>query len=123
MSKIKTSKVEPRTPQGTLVLGSDEGTIMFEGTVVIPGYAAETNGQITADVIDTGPNAAGYLKFDGEERVRWSGGMVYIYKILHMRGNTIQDVGDPVYSEDAANKQYVDDKIAELEARISALGG
>ena len=36
MSKIKTSKVEPRTPQGTLVLGSDEGTVMFEGTVVLP---------------------------------------------------------------------------------------
>ncbi len=36
MSKIKTSKVEPRTPQGTLVLGADEGTVMFEGTVVLP---------------------------------------------------------------------------------------
>jgi len=123
MSKIKTNRLEPRATNGSLTIGNPESYTTFEGQVVIPGYAAKNNGQITADVIDTGPNAAGYLKFDGEERVRWSGGMVYIYKILHMRGNTIQDVGDPVYSEDATNKQYVDDKIATLEARIAALGG
>ena len=36
MSKIKTGRVEPRTPEGTLVLGSENGTVMFEGTVVMP---------------------------------------------------------------------------------------
>jgi hypothetical protein len=36
MSKIKTGRVEPRTPEGTLVIGNPSGTVMLEGTVVFP---------------------------------------------------------------------------------------
>ena len=42
MSKIKTTNLEPRTKQGTLTIGTNEGpsTTRFEGAVVIPGYAS-----------------------------------------------------------------------------------
>ena len=47
MSKIKTTKLEPRAEEGTLTIGTDEGpsTTQFEGTVLIPGYA-------TVDYVD-----------------------------------------------------------------------
>ena len=41
MAKIKTTKLEPRAPQGTLTIGTEEGpsTTQFEGTVILPDYA------------------------------------------------------------------------------------
>ena len=38
MSKIKTTRLEPRTETGTLTIGNPTGGVTFEGDVVIPNY-------------------------------------------------------------------------------------
>jgi hypothetical protein len=41
LSKIKANRIQGRTDSGTLTVGNDEGSVVLEGTVVIPGYVTE----------------------------------------------------------------------------------
>ena len=109
MSKIKTSKVEPRTPQGTLVLGSEDGTVMFEGTVVVPQQETTKTSHI-----DSG-NEAMIIIVGDKNMVRVSSKTVTLYGALIMGHNPINYVADPEYDDDAATKGYVDRMIAEAK--------
>ncbi len=65
MSKIKSTRLEPRTTEGTLTIGTDEGpsTTQFEGTVILPEYATmEYVDQIVAG--DISGELASYQKRD-----------------------------------------------------------
>jgi hypothetical protein len=53
MSKIKANRIQGRTDSGTLTVGNDEGSVVLEGAVVIPGYVTEDRlDQIIAGDID-----------------------------------------------------------------------
>ena len=80
MSKIKTTKLEPRSEEGTLTIGAEPGTTQFEGTVIIPGYATKdyVQGIVSGDIaveLDAYQNRSerdkvdGYAGLDGTGRV------------------------------------------------------
>ena len=80
MSKIKTTKLEPRSEEGTLTIGAEPGTTQFEGTVIIPGYATKdyVQGIVSGDIaveLDAYQNRLernavdGYAGLDGTGRV------------------------------------------------------
>ena len=113
-------------------------------------YLEKTGGEMTDDLeIKGGPEIGGaniYLWNNGFTRYGWGdspsqlyGGYVFMRdenifeigtynnKTLRFKGSSeflsAPQVPEPTDDAHATNKKYVDDRIAELEARITALGG
>ena len=115
MSKIKSTRLEPRAPQGTLTIGTDEGpsTTQFEGTVILPEYATlEYVDQIVAG--DISGELASYQKRD-EKNV--AGGYAGLDNTGRVPANRIDT--DVIDAEVAEHHDQIDTntaKIAQLES-------
>ena len=74
MSKIKANRLEPRSEDGTLTIGTPNGATMFEGDVNIPEYATT---EWVLDVIteDIAPELLEYQKRDEKNKANGYAGL------------------------------------------------
>ena len=74
MSKVKTNRLEPRSEDGTLTIGTPNGAVMFEGDVNIPQYATT---EWVVDIIteDIAPELQHYQKRDEKDKAHGYAGL------------------------------------------------
>ena len=115
MSKIKSTRLEPRTPQGTLTIGTEEGpsTTQFEGTVIIPDYATIEY----VDQIVTGDIAVELGAYQSRDEKNQAAGYAGLDDTGRVPANRIDT--DTIESEVADHHERIDTntaKIAQLES-------
>ena len=111
MSKIKSTRLEPRAPQGTLTIGTDEGpsTTQFEGTVILPEYATlEYVDQIVAG--DISGELASYQKRDEKNADGGYAGLDASGRVPASRVDT-----DVIDAEVAEHHDLINTNIAKIE--------
>lgn len=74
MSKVKTNRLEPRSEDGTLTIGTANSATMFEGDVQIPEYAT-TEWVINLITQDIAPELKDYQKRDEKDKANGYAGL------------------------------------------------
>jgi len=74
MSKVKTNRLEPRSEDGTLTIGTANSATMFEGDVQIPEYAT-TEWVINLITQDIAPELKDYQKRDERDKANGYAGL------------------------------------------------